>query len=189
MATTLNGLLNHGCLVAVPTPMIAGNDQEAPWVTDASPLWSAATAWSVACSVRTAHGCTHTSSMASSQMVWIRSISWPASKLPKEVAGNFVQLPWMSLPSWWSLTGTNLAAFESLDVPDRRTWHRILLRRGAMVPRHITEAKELATAVLVARWAVRDVSRGVGAHADSVLGGDRSVCARCRLVHVKHRLS
>ena len=31
MATTLNGLLNHGCLVAVPTPMIAGNDQEAPW--------------------------------------------------------------------------------------------------------------------------------------------------------------
>ena len=58
-----------------------------------------------------------------------------------------------------------------------------------MVPRYITEAKELATAVLVARWAVRDVSRGAGAHADSVLGGDRSVCARCRLVHVKHRLS
>ena len=109
--------------------------------------------------------------------------------LPKEVAGNFVQLPWMSLPSWWSFTGTNLAAFESLGVPDRRTWHRILLRRGAMVPRYITEAKELAAAVLVARWAVRDVSRGAGAHADSVLGGDRSVCARCRLVHVKHRLS
>jgi len=111
MATTLNALLNHGCLVAVPTPMIAGNDQEAPWVTDASRLWSAVTAWSVACSVRTAHGCIHTSSMASSQMMWIRSISWRASMLPKEVAGNFVQLPWMSLPSWWSLTGHQLGGF------------------------------------------------------------------------------